>query len=637
MNAKTAAAYGSWPSPITTELMVSSSIGLTEARLFDSELYWLESRPQEQGRLVLVKLTEDGVQDLLPPPYNCRTTVHEYGGCCYLPTAEGVFFVDFGDQQIWRIADDGNIARVTNQSGYRFADLAYCARNRRLIAVAEEHNKSLSEPRNSLVLVDTSSGAVTELHGGEDFYASASFSPDGSQLCWLTWNHPDMPWDSTRLWLANVDKQGALVDAKVIAGGDNESLFQPEWSPSGVLYYVSDKTNWWNLYQWHDDNGKPVCAMDAEFGKPQWQFGMTSYGFIDADTIVCAYSQSGSDQLALLDVNTGALSHIERLHSSYGSLRAEDGKLCYVAQSPTEFPALFLCDIKGDTADAFDEQLIRSASTNALDKQHYATGESICFPTAGGVQAYGFFYAPQHAEYQGLDDELPPLVVMIHGGPTSSTRNDLALKIQFWTNRGFAVLDVNYRGSTGFGRTYRDALKGQWGVADVEDCEHGVRYLIEQGKVDADRVAIRGGSAGGFTTLAALALTETFKAGASLYGVSDLAALATDTHKFESRYLDSLIGPWPEDKALYASRSPINHADSITCPVIFLQGLEDKVVPPSQAEAMIEALTRNGIKTSYIAFEGEAHGFRRSDNIKKAFDCELEFYAEIFGFELPAN
>lgn len=629
MKARTAAAYGSWKSPITTELMVSSSIGLSEARIFDSCLYWLESRPQEQGRSVIVKLVDEQQEDVLPKPYNCRTTVHEYGGSCYLPTAEGIFFVNFSDQQIWRVSNEGDVEKLTDEGGYRFADLAYCNRNKRLIAIAEEHRPSFSEPANFLVAIDMASGEVSTLHQGEDFYASASFSPDGKSLCWLTWNHPDMPWDSTKLWCAEVDSSSQLVDAMVIAGGDGESLFQPEWSPSGDLYFVSDKTNWWNLYRWQANKVSPVCTLDAEFGKPQWQFGMTSYGFIDDATIICAYRQSGCEILALLDVQSGQLTDMQRPHSSYGSLRASGGQVCYLAQSATAFPVLIQCDQQH----RFVEKEILSASTIAIDKDHFSIGQSICYPTANGQQAYGFFYSPVNAEYQGLEQELPPLIVMIHGGPTASTQNDLALKIQFWTNRGFAVLDVNYRGSTGFGRAYRDALKGQWGVVDVEDCDYGVRYLVEQNKVDPDRVAIRGGSAGGYTTLAALAQTDTFKAGASLYGVTDLAALATDTHKFESRYLDSLIGPWPEDKALYASRSPINHADSITCPVIFLQGLDDKVVPPSQAEAMISALTVNGVKTSYVPFKGEAHGFRKSENIRKAFEVELEFYGEVFGFE----
>ncbi len=628
MNNKIAAAYGSWKSPITTKLMVSSSIGLSEARLFDSTLYWLESRPQEQGRSVIVKLMNNEPVDVLPAPYNCRTTVHEYGGSCYLPTAEGVFFVNFADQQIWLVDDDGSVRQITDKTDFRFADFAYCATKKRLIAIAEEHGPSQSEPANSLVLVDTTSGIITTLHSGDDFYATASFAPDGESVSWLTWSHPDMPWDSTRLWLASIDAQGNLVDAESIAGGNGESLFQPEWSPAGDLFFVSDKTNWWNLYRWNNGTAMSVCALDAEFGKPQWQFGMTSYGFIDGNTIICAYSQAGIDTLALLNVESGTLSTIERPHSSYGSLRAASGQVCYIAQSPTEFPALVLCDQQHD----FKEEQIRSASTIALDHEHYSVGQSISYPTAGGQNAYGFFYPPVNAAHQGLESELPPLIVMIHGGPTASTQNDLALKIQFWTNRGFAVLDVNYRGSTGFGRKYRDALKGQWGVADVEDCDYGVRYLVERKKVDPNRVAIRGGSAGGYTTLAALAHTDTFKAGASLYGVTDLAALATDTHKFESRYLDSLIGPWPEEKELYASRSPINHADSINCPVIFLQGLDDKVVPPSQAEAMISALQRNGVKTSYVPFEGESHGFRKSENIRKAFDLELAFYGEVFGF-----
>ena len=642
MKGKVAAAFGSWKSPITTELMVSSSIAMSEARLFDSTLYWLESRPQEQGRSVIVRLVDDKPEDVLPQPYNCRTTVHEYGGSCYLPTPEGLFFVNFADQQIWQLGVTGRVTgrftgtvtgrdkvrQVTRQENYRFADLAWCQARRQLIAIAEEHNPSFDEPANSLVAVDVGVGKIQTLHSGEDFYASASFSPDGKSLVWLTWSHPDMPWDSTKLWFATIDDNGQLIDPRVIAGGDGESLFQPKWSPAGELYFVSDKTNWWNLYHWRDGAVTAVHPMDAEFGRPQWQFGMTSYGFVDSNTIVCAYSQSGVDTLALLDVNTGALTRVDRPHSSYGSLRAEDGMVCYIAQSPTSFPTLVCCHNK----DSFAEKTIRSASSIALEEEHYSIGKPISYPTAGGQQAHGFFYAPANADYQGLDNELPPLIVMIHGGPTSATQNDLALKIQFWTNRGFAVLDVNYRGSTGFGRQYRDALKGQWGVADVEDCDYGVRYLVEQKEVDPQRVAIRGGSAGGYTTLAALAHTDTFKAGASLYGVTDLAALATDTHKFESRYLDSLIGPWPQEKALYASRSPINHADSINSPVIFLQGLEDKVVPPSQAEAMVAALERNGVKTAYVPFEGESHGFRKSENIRRAFDLELAFYGDVFGF-----
>ena len=632
MNDKTAEAYGSWESPITTELMVSSSIGLSEARIFNSTLFWLESRPQEQGRSAIVRLVNDKPEDILPKPYNCRTTVHEYGGSCYLPTRDGVFFVNFSDQQIWRVSEKGVVHQLTRKDGYRFADLAYCSKEKRLVAIAEEHRSSFNEPVNSLASIDIVTGDVITLHGGdksgEDFYASPSFSPDGGTLTWLTWNHPDMPWDSTRLWLADINTQGKLSNAKSIAGGAGESLFQPEWSPAGELFFVSDKTNWWNIYRWQKDTAVPVCPLDAEFGKPQWQFGMTSYGFIDKSTIICSYKQAGSDTLALIDIESGKLTAIPRPHSSYGSLRAVDGQVCYIAQSPTEFPVLIQCDKQH----GFVENPIRSSSSISLDKDHFSIGESICYPTANGQQAYGFFYPPKSADFRGLENELPPLIVMIHGGPTSSTQNDLALKIQFWTNRGFAVLDVNYRGSTGFGRQYRDALKGQWGVADVEDCDFGVRYLVGENKVDSERVAIRGGSAGGYTTLAALALTDTFKAGASLYGVTDLAALATDTHKFESRYLDSLIGPWPEQKDLYASRSPINHADSINSPVIFLQGLDDKVVPPSQAEAMVAALERNGVRATYVPFEGESHGFRKSENIRRAFDLELNFYGEVFGF-----
>ena len=620
------APYGSWPSDITTSLMTSSAIGLSEARLFEGSVYWLESRPQEQGRTVIVRKNPQNVlEELTPSEYSCRTRVHEYGGACYLPTSAGVFFVNQEDQQIYKVEASLAITRLTNAPMLRFADLVFNKTTSSLIAVAEEHNEDSSEPRNSLVSVDISSGAITVLDEGQDFYASPCISDDETQLAWLSWMHPNMPWDGTWLWRAKFDNDG-LLEAVIVAGGDAESVFQPQWSPSGELYYVSDNTNWWNIYRFGNRGSEAVCSMQAEFGSPQWQFGMTRYGFLDSHTILTSYSRSGIEKLAVINTLTGELTDIERPHSGFSSLRTENGRYCYIAQSTVEFPAVFTGDLDAET-------LICSSLNIEIDKANYSVAEAVTFSTGGGAQAHGFFYSPAHSKYQGSVDELPPLLVMIHGGPTSATSDSLSFKIQFWTNRGFAVLDVNYRGSTGFGRQYRDALKTQWGIADVEDCDYGVRYLIEKGLVDKNRVAIRGGSAGGFTVLAALAATETFKAGTSLYGVTDLTALATETHKFESRYLDSLIGPYPEEKALYEQRSPSNHAHSITAPVLFLQGEEDKVVPPSQAELMIDELKSNNIPVAYLLFAGEAHGFRKSETIKQALATELGFYGSVFGFE----
>lgn len=624
---KTKAPYGSWPSQVTTQLMTAGTIGLSENRLFEGGVYWLESRPEEQGRTAIMRQSDSGAaEELLPAEYSCRTRVHEYGGACYLPTASGLFFVNHEDQQVYRVDSSLTITKLTDEPGLRFADLVFNAAAATLIAVAEEHNESFAEPANRLVSIDAVNGTVTTLHHGQDFYASPAISDDFTKLSWLTWMHPNMPWDGTTLWQAEFDGSD-ICSTKAVAGGDAESIVQPEWSPSGQLFFVSDKSNWWNLYRLIDGKTEAVCPREAEFGLPLWQFGMTRYGFIDDNTIVTSYTESGVEHFACIDINSGQLQHIDHGHSAYSSVRAEAGRYCYIAQSATEFPSLKVGDLNA-------ERQICSASTSTVDTSNYSVAEPVTFATGSGAQAHGFFYQPANVDYEGPENELPPLLVMIHGGPTSATSSSLSYKIQYWTSRGFAVLDVNYRGSTGFGRKYRDALKRQWGISDVEDCDYGVRYLIDRGLVDENRVAIRGGSAGGYTVLAALANTETFKAGTSLYGVSDLTALAADTHKFEARYLDSLIGPYPAEKELYEQRSPISHASSITVPVLFLQGSEDKVVPPSQAEMMIDKLKANKVPVAYLLFDGEAHGFRKSETITRAYEAELWFYGSVFGFDV---
>ena len=622
---KNTAPYGSWPSEITTDLMTAGTVGLTESRLHKGVVYWLELRPKEQGRTAIVCMDEsDTRSELTTSAVSCRSSVHEYGGACYLPTDSGLFFVNQKDQQIYRIDQTGEVVKLTDAPDTRFAD--FCFNGTTLVAVAEQHSKAPDSPENYLAAIDIDNGDVRALHQGQDFYSSATFSADGKRLSWITWMHPQMPWDGTNLWTAELATDGTLTNATVVAGGVDESIVQPEWSPDGQLYFVSDKSNWWNLYKLNGNDVEPVCPRQAEFGLPQWQFGMIRYGFIDRNTILTSFSENGTEKLASIDTRSGALAEIDREHSGYSSIRTEAGKYCYIAQSTTGFPAVYVGDLS-------DEKIVCISSEPSVDRKNYSVAQPISFPTSDNKTAYGYFYLPLHADYEGSKEELPPLLVMIHGGPTSATSDSLSLKIQYWTNRGFAVLDVNYRGSTGFGREYRDALKTQWGIADVHDCDFGVRHLVETGQVDGNRVAIRGGSAGGFTVLAALAQTDSFKAGVSLYGVSDLTALASDTHKFESRYLDSLIGPYPERKDLYLERSPIHSADSITSPVLFLQGLDDKVVPPSQAEMMIESLVKNKVPVAYLPFEGEAHGFRKAETIALAFCTELKFYGEIFGFE----
>jgi dipeptidyl aminopeptidase/acylaminoacyl peptidase len=466
------------------------------------------------------------------------------------------------------------------------------------------------------------------LVSGNDFYASPRLSPDGRQLVWLSWNHPNMPWDGTELWLATLDAGGRITDSRRVAGGKDVSIFQPRWSPEGKLHFVSDKSGWWNLYRWVEDRSEPAAPMDAEFGLPQWVFGMSTYAFASEERIVCTYADRGIWHLAWLDLDSGRLREIGTGFTEVYQVQAGAGRVVFIGSSPSETASIVELDLPTGRMN-----VLRRSSGMAVEPDYLSEAQALEFPTAEGT-SHAFFYRPRNRDLAGPVDERPPLLVMSHGGPTGATGNGLSMGIQYWTSRGIAVLDVNYRGSTGYGRNYRQKLAGQWGVADVDDCIAGARYLAQKGLVDGKRLAIRGGSAGGYTTLCALTFHDAFAAGASRYGIGDLEALTRDTHKFESRYLDSLIGPYPECRDLYRKRSPIHWVDRLSCPVIFFQGLEDKVVPPSQAEAMVGALRRKGIPVAYQAFEGEQHGFRRAENVKRALEAELFFYAQVFGFEL---
>jgi dipeptidyl aminopeptidase/acylaminoacyl peptidase len=607
-------------------------VGLSQVVTDGGGVYWMESRPGEDGRNVIVGRGADGsMEDVNPLPFNARTRVHEYGGGDFAVRDDTAYFSNFVDQRVYRRAPGGGPEPLTQETGRRFADMVVDPALNRLIAVREDH--AGSDPVNEIVGVDLENGDETVLATGNDFYSSPHLSPDGSRLAWLTWNHPNMPWDGTELVVCDVDAAGRPENARLVAGGQDESIFQPEWSPDGTLHFVSDRTGWWNLYRLSAGNDEPLCEKEAEFGAPQWMFGMSTYAFLPSGRIVCAYTDRDGSHLALLDTESKELEPIETPYSSIAFVRADvaTGNVVFRGGSPTG-PA---CIVSLDPSTGENEVLRRSDEID-VDSGYLSVPEPIEFPTENDKTAYAFFYPPTNRDYAGPEDERPPLLVMSHGGPTAATSKALNLGIQYWTSRGIAVLDVNYGGSTGYGREYRRRLDGAWGVVDVEDCANGAVYLAERGLVDGDRLMITGGSAGGYTTLCALAFTDTFAAGASHFGVSDLEGLAKETHKFESRYLDRLIGPYPERADLYRERSPIHHTQKLSCPVIFFQGLEDEVVPKEQAEMMFAALREKGLPVAYVPFEGEQHGFRRADNIRLALDGELYFYSRVFGFE-PAD
>lgn len=664
--------YGSWTSPITPDLILAGAVGLGSIRGDGGDISWIESRPGEGGRSVIVRWSpvahpeqsrRSAVADVIPAGFNARTRVHEYGGGEYLTAGGIVYFANFADQRLYRCGPDAAPQPVTPETSgqLRYADAVLDAARNRLICVREDHTGGGHEAVNTIVSLPLGGGETPGqvLVAGNTFYASPRLSPDGARLAWLTWNHPNMPWDGCELWVAQVQADGALGAAELVAGGPEESIFQPEWSPDGVLHFVSDRTGWWNLYRWREggdsslplvaqndtaavarnDNAtvvrsdtasvEPLCEMAAEFGLPQWVFGMSTYAFVGAGRIVCAYTQAGAWRLALLDTATKAFAPFDLPYTDISGVRAAAGGVAFVAASPTQAAALVRLDpATGQTT------VLRWSSEVTVDAGYLSAPQPIEFPTEGGLTAHALYYPPTNRDHGAPAGERPPLLVLSHGGPTGATSGALRLGLQFWTSRGFAVADVNYGGSTGYGRAYRERLNDAWGIVDVDDCVNVARYLAAAGLADEQRLAIRGGSAGGYTTLAALTFRDVFRAGASHFGVSDLEALATDTHKFESRYLDRLVGPYPERRDLYVARSPIHFTDRLSVPMILLQGLEDKVVPPSQAETMFAAVKAKGLPVAYVPFAGEQHGFRKAENIKRAMEAELYFYSRIFGFAL---
>lgn len=614
--------YGSWPSPLSAARVTAGALRLDQIQLDRHDVYWLEGRASEGGRNVIVKQSPSGrITDVTPAGFNVRTRVHEYGGAAYTVHHGTVFFSNFSDQRVYQ-QEPGQDPEPISELGPSFADFRMDEQRSRLIGVRERRgdNAIVSIPGDVLV-------------EGADFYSDPIVSPDGRFLAWLEWRHPNMPWDGTELWVAMFKPDGSIGAREHVAGARNESIFQPEWAPDGQLYFVSDRTGWWNLYRWNPStalrasggDAEPLHPMNAEFGKPQWTFSMVTYAFADNHRIAATYTVDGRWQLAMIDTEMKSFTPIDLDVEPIEGIKANRDNIYFIGGSPTQAAAIM--SLKGPLKGGPSQ--IKSSVGDQIPREWISVPEAVTY-SVGDRDVHAFYYPPTNPDVTPPNDERPPLIVVTHGGPTGATTDVLDPKVQFWTSRGFAVLDVNYSGSTGYGRPYRDRLKGQWGIVDVEDAVGGAQAMVAIGKADPDRLIIRGGSAGGYTTLAALTFHNTFKAGASYYGISDLEVLAHDTHKFESRYNESLIGPYPEARDTYIARSPIHFIDRLSCPIILFQGLEDKVVPPNQSEMMADAVRKKGLKVKYVTFEGEQHGFRKAENIIKSLEEELAFYRDVF-------
>ena len=595
------------------------------------DLYWSELRPDEAGRIVVCRRARDGaISDVTPPGFNARTRVHEYGGGHFAVAGGTVWFSNFADQRLYR-QDDGDQPRpITPAVDVRHADMVVDLRRGRLYAVREDHTIGGREPVNSIVSIDgDGKDGVITIAAGNDFYSSPKLSPDGNRVAWTTWNHPNMPWDGSELWVAELDRAGQVTSSHKIAGSTGESVLQPEWSLLGELYFVSDRSGWWNIYRARGEGDEPVCPRSAEFGAPQWVFGMRFYAFAGPREIVCLYSESGGTKLGRIDVDTRAMQPVDLLYTSLNNVQASGRKAAFFAASATLPERVLTIDL-----DTGAQEVVRISNAAHLDRGYLAAPSAIEFPTEGGLTAHAFYYPPKNKDFEGAAGEKPPLVVNCHGGPTGSAGQAYAFEYHYWTSRGIAVVDVNYGGSAGYGRAYRMRLNGNWGVVDVDDCINAARYLVKQGLVDGERVSITGGSAGGFTALLSLTKRDFYNAGASHFGIGDLELFIKETHKFEARYVDTLVGPFPERADLYRDRSAVDFADNLKVPVILFQGLEDKVVPPSQAEEFVAVCKKKKLPYAYVAFEGEQHGFRQEKNIRRSIEGEMYFLSRIFGFEV---
>jgi len=659
--------YGNWLSTLSAEQVAGDCLSISEPLLSAQGIHYIERRPQEAGRCVIVKVYNDKVKDILPAPFSARSRVHEYGGGCYCITEKQVFFVNDSDQDIYCLTNR-QLRRVTSAADQRFADFFYDKKHHRLIAICETHK--CDQVINSIVSIDVNTGSVVILEQGYDFYASPRLNAHGNQLCWQSWNHPNMPWDGNELWLADMNDAGQIENKKHIAGAGNVSVFQPQWSPNGILHYISDASGWWHLYRYIEDNpatkkrvGRITRLTEGkkELGLPQWVFAQSSYAFIDENRIICCYQSQGQATLALLCtaedaseetgeavIEKAALTTISTPWQEFSSIKAVNNRLCFIAASSADFPQLILATLSetfsGRNPVFLTTSVIKSSCQLALAKECYSQAQSLTFTNRHKQKVYANYYPPANPDYQNhknnnAEGNAPPLIVICHGGPTGQASAALDAKKQFWTSRGFALLDVNYSGSTGYGREYRERLTGKfgkpgkWGLLDVQDCCDAALYAVAQGLANKNQLIIRGSSAGGYTVLCALTFEKVFAAGASYYGIAELSSLASDTHKFESRYLDRLIAPYPECELLYQQRSPIYSSAQLNCPVIFFQGLDDRVVPKEQAEKMFEALDKKGLAVAVQYYEGEQHGFRKAETIVQSLENELSFYQWVFNLK----
>ena len=625
------APYGSWVSPISVDHLIGSSVGLSSVQIDGDKVYWLESRADERGRASLWRRLLSGGEpvEVTPSTACVRDRVHEYGGGEYHVSGGTVVYSEFSDGRLYAVRDDTAPRPITPEGALRFGDIRVHPDWDLVLAVREDHS-GVAEPINTIVALDLdgpNSDGGTVLCSGADFYSTPELSANG-RLAWTQWNHPNMPWDSTTIMIGSLSSR-VITDNQAIAGGTGESALQPRWLGEKLIF-ASDRTNWWNLYLWSDGQVEPLHETEAEFCAPQWTLGQRPYAIIDDDHLLCTVNRSGEQSIAVLQISSGTLRSTASPGVATTSLDVGGRCAAAVLSFPDRPAALALLDLDRDAWD-----IVRSSFKISIPIDAISLARRVSW-TSEGREVHGYFYPPVNTNWQAPAGTLPPMITLIHGGPTGFASPEFKIGYQFWTSRGFAILDVNYSGSAGFGREYRDRLKGRWGVVDVHDCISGTLAMGAERLADPARLAIRGGSAGGFTALAALTMSNVFNAAISQYGIADLEALAKDTHKFESRYIDSLIGPYPEDRHLYLERSPINHLDQLSAPILLLQGTEDMVVPPEQAEMLAAAARRRGLPVALIMFEGEGHGFRKAETIKAAIEAQIYFLGRIFGFE-PAD
>lgn len=624
----TEAPFGAWESPITAELTTRNAVGLRSVRLDGDDLYWIESRPDEGGRRVIVKRGADGnMSDVIPEGFSSRSRVHEYGGGSYNVWDGVIYFSNHSDQLLYRIAPGGTPEALT-ESGYRYADCIMDGGHNQLICVQEDHTQE-GEPVNTLVSVSLEGGSmVRTLFSGTDFVSSPALNPAGDTLAWITWDHPNMIWDDTKMWMASVTDQGSLSGTETIIARDSLSVNEPRWSEDGKLYYISDPEGWWNFQTYQDGEATAVSEEEMEFGK-SGSLGAHSWAYLSNTEVVAKYDQDGTSHLAIVDLEDGDIDEIDTPYVGISKVYSDGDKIYLIGSTTTSASEIAQYDDGNFIT-------IKKSQEPIVDAAYISVPEAITFDNQKDEPVHAFYYAPKNPDFVAPSGELPPTIVRLHGGPTGATSSAFRMSRQFWTSRGFAIIDINYGGSTGYGRPYRERLRGQWGVVDIDDTKAALDYLIEEGLADRDKLLIAGGSAGGYSVLVALSQHDIFAAGANYFGISDLEVLYRDTHKYESRYLDSLIGKLPEDIEILKARSPINHLDGFSSPLITFQGLLDEVVPPNQSQLIVDALREKGVPVAYYPYEGEYHGFGKKENIIHSLESELVFYGKILGFE-PAG